>query len=343
MSLIHTDYHKMRGSRPCMYACQFLDHELQIDGDIEKPEWQAVPFSSEFVDIEGDSRPRPYYRTRIKMRWSVEYWYFCAELEETQVWAELTKKNSVIFEDNDFEIFIDPDGDNINYYEFEMNALNTIWELNLPVPYKDRGSPINPYNLAGLKSSVRVQGHINDVRSLDRSWTLEVAIPWRSLKSFHNKIQALPRMRDYWRVNFSRVEWDMRIVGDSLQKLPGRAEHNWVWSPQGVTDMHRPEKWGFAYFVAEGQASLPQNLPPPEQLKELAMEVYYLQRYYQDKQGTYRELCGLKSGLSELAARALREVILLQGHNCSGGGFIAKLQDDSGNTVLVNDRSQLIF
>ena len=30
----------------------------------------------------------------------------------------------VIFHDNDFEIFVDADGSNHNYKEFEMNALN---------------------------------------------------------------------------------------------------------------------------------------------------------------------------------------------------------------------------
>ena len=30
----------------------------------------------------------------------------------------------VIFHDNDFEIFLDADGSNHNYKEFEMNALN---------------------------------------------------------------------------------------------------------------------------------------------------------------------------------------------------------------------------
>ena len=49
----------------------------------------------------------------------------------------LTEHDSVIFQDNDFEVFIDPDGDNHNYYEIEINALNTEWDLRLPKPYRD--------------------------------------------------------------------------------------------------------------------------------------------------------------------------------------------------------------
>ena len=63
------------------------------------------------------------------MLWDDEYFYFAAELIEDQIWATLTERDSVIFYDNDFEIFIDPDGDSHQYYEFEINALNTVWDL----------------------------------------------------------------------------------------------------------------------------------------------------------------------------------------------------------------------
>ena len=53
---------------------------------------------------------------------------------------------------------------------------------------------------------------------------------------------------DVWRVNFSRVEWRHQLVGGQYQKVPQTREDNWVWSPQGVIDMHRPEHWGKVRF-----------------------------------------------------------------------------------------------
>jgi len=38
-------------------------------------------------------------------------------MEDPKPWASQVLHDSVIFKDNDFEIFIDPDGDNHNYYE----------------------------------------------------------------------------------------------------------------------------------------------------------------------------------------------------------------------------------
>jgi hypothetical protein len=45
------------------------------------------------------------------------------------VWGMLVERDAVIFSDNDFEIFIDPDGDTHQCYELEVKALRTLWDL----------------------------------------------------------------------------------------------------------------------------------------------------------------------------------------------------------------------
>ena len=84
-----------------------------------------------FVDIEGDSRPATSFRTRMKMLWDDEFFYVAADMEEPDLWGTLTARDSVIFHDNDFEVFVDPDGDTHAYYELEVNALGTPWDLML--------------------------------------------------------------------------------------------------------------------------------------------------------------------------------------------------------------------
>ena len=82
-------------------------------------------------------------------------------MEEPDVWATLTARDSVIFHDNDFEVFIDPDGDTHEYYELEVNALGTEWDLMLVQPYRDGGPPIDAWDIAGLETGVDVRGTIN--------------------------------------------------------------------------------------------------------------------------------------------------------------------------------------
>lgn len=118
-------------------ACQ-TSGELLMDGRLDEPDWQAAPWTADFVDIEGELKPAPFLRTRAKLLWDNDFLYIGAELEEPHIWATLSQRDAVIFHDNDFEVFIDPDGDTHDYYELEINAMGTLWDLLLIKPYRDR-------------------------------------------------------------------------------------------------------------------------------------------------------------------------------------------------------------
>jgi hypothetical protein len=45
------------------------------------------------------------------------------------------------------------------------------------------------------------------------------------------------------------VEWQHQVVDGRYSKIAGKPEDNWVWSPQGVVNMHVPEKWGYVRFI----------------------------------------------------------------------------------------------
>jgi Carbohydrate family 9 binding domain-like len=231
---------------PRRYDCPRTATPVKIDGLLDDPAWQRAPWSTAFVDIEGAAKPAPRFRTRMKMLWDDRYLYVAAELEEPHVWATLTTHDSVIFHDNDFEVFFNPSGDGTNYFEFEINALNTSWDLFLPKPYRLGGKADNGWEIPGLQTAVHIDGTLNDPRDQDRGWTVEIAFPW---KAFQDRSGfARPRTGQEWRINFSRVEWRTATTGGSYRKLPGK-EDNWVWSPQGVVNMHVPEQWGYVRFV----------------------------------------------------------------------------------------------
>ncbi|MEP7342157.1 MAG: carbohydrate-binding family 9-like protein [Acidobacteriota bacterium] len=232
---------------PNSYICQRAAGSVRIDGKLGDAAWRNVPWTESFVDIEGDAKPRPPLLTRVKMLWDDKYFYFAAEMEEPHVWATLTQRDSVIFQDNDFEIFLDPEGDTLNYYEIEINPLNTVWDLQLDRPYRESGKADNGWNATGLKTAVSVAGTINNPKDKDRGWSVELALPWKDLTGSPRPITA-PREGERWRVNFSRVEWQHEIVAGKYRKVAGRREDNWVWSPQGEINMHIPEKWGYVQF-----------------------------------------------------------------------------------------------
>jgi len=234
-------------AHPRGYICYRAAHPLSMNGALTDAAWESAPWTENFVDIEDKPELRPWFSTRVKMLWDDEFFYIGAELEEPHLWATLTEHDSVIFQDNDFEVFIDPDGDNCDYYEFEINALGTTWDLRLPKPYRAGGSAINEWEIPGMKSAVRLKGTLNNPHDVDTGWAIELAFPWKVLGEFANR-PAPPNPGDQWRVNFSRVQWDLRVTNGEYEKWPDRPEHNWVWSPQHAIDMHRPWHWGYVQF-----------------------------------------------------------------------------------------------
>lgn len=279
---------------PRHYVAFHAPSPITVDGKLDDPAWNLAPWTEIFVDIEGDRRPQPRFRTRAKMLWDDNWFYIAAEMEEPDVWGTLTDRDSVIFRDNDFEVFIDPDGDTHAYYELEVNALGTPWDLMLVKPYRDGGPAIHAWDIAGLQARVDVKGTINRPGDRDDGWTIELALPWTILKEAAPAPRGVPKPGDRWRVNFSRVEWQVDVVEAKYSKrlqagsknpLP---ESNWVWSPQGAIDMHMPERWGYVQFAeAPGSPSASFVDDPNERVKWALRRLYYRQRSYRTAHGTF--------------------------------------------------------
>lgn len=241
---------------PRNYLVFRADDPIVMDGKANEDSWKAVSWSDDFIDIEGDKKPVPLYRTRFKMLWDADYIYIYAELEEPHIWAYYTTRDQIVYHENDFEIFIDPTESTNNYFEFELNAANTLFDLFLPKPYNKGGRPDISWNAKGFKSAVSVYGTLNDPTDIDEKWSVEVAIPFESLKQ--DEKDTTPRDGQTWRINFSRVEWKTNIIEGKYQKQKNENsgqflnEDNWVWNPTGVINMHIPEKWGIIRFTKKG-------------------------------------------------------------------------------------------
>ncbi len=243
-------------SLPRHYGAPYLAVPPMIDGRLDDAAWAKAPWSESFVDIEGEAKPAPTWRTRMKIAWDRNCLYIAAELEEPHLWATLTTRDAVIYHDHDFEWFIDPDGDAERYFEFEINALGTVWDLFLDKPYRHGGKADNSWTITGLRSAVHLDGTLNDPGDRDRGWSVELAVPWAAF-SDGGRTALPPSPGGRWRVNFSRVQWDLDIAGGAYLKRRGSdgkplPEHNWVWSAQGEINMHIPERWGVVEFLLPG-------------------------------------------------------------------------------------------
>lgn len=264
-----------RLTTPRSYDCFRTDGKIKIDGKLNEGAWKKAEPSQTFVDIEGESKPVPAQKTWVKMLWDDTNLYIGACLEETNIVANLTQRDTIIYHDNDFEVFLDPDGDGLNYYEIENNARGVVFDLTLDKPYRSGGSFFIPWNCEGLQLAVSHDGTLNKTSDTDKAWYVEMAIPFKALKRDFTD----PRDLKVWRINFSRVEWP---AGQTK-------EENWVWSPTGRVDMHMPERWGFLNFIdaVVGTSTAKQDLKYDMSAYKLIWSLFYAQLDEQSKKGNY--------------------------------------------------------
>ena len=253
------------------YTARRIETAPVIDGKLDEDIWKNAQQSSRFVDlIHGTDT---YMDTRAAVLWDDEYLYVGYWLEEPNVTATLTERDSPIYQDNDAELFIaGADG----YYEFEINSFGTIYEVLFfwkeafekngyqqiaeldttregarpfnGVGYRNhpRGKRIGFFNwdFPGLLSAVHIDGTINDPSDTDKGWTVELAVPWKGLELLaKGDGRALPPNHgDEWRMDFSRFNTHKKDTTDS---------GGWAWSSHGVWDSHVPECFTYITFSTE--------------------------------------------------------------------------------------------
>lgn len=283
---------------PRHYIANYTHEAPVIDGDISDEAWQPAQWSESFVSIKGHKYPQPTLNTKMKMVWNDKFLYIAAKLEEPHVWATLKKRDAIIYHDNDFEVFIDPNNDTHQYFEIEVNAFNTIFDLFMPKPYRNGSRALISWNIDNLKSAVQIQGTLNDPSDTDSSWTVEMAIPFNAISMGTG--EATPSGGSLWRINFSRVQWETIIkYGNYVKKKNKEGKpipaHNWVWTPQRVVNMHYPERWGYLLFKRDQTSFEKFTLPKSEDLKRYLWLVYYKQQKFFEKHNRYaRELDQIK-------------------------------------------------
>lgn len=260
-----------RLTAPRVYDCHRAEGKIKIDGKLDDKAWQRAPRSQDFVDISGYDHPVPAQTTWVKMLYDDENLYIGAYLSEKNIVANLTQRDTIIWRDNDFEVFLDPDGDGTNYFEIENNARGVVMDLMLDKPYRSGGSFFLPWDCRGLDLKVAYDGTLNKTSDTDRAWTVEMAIPFEALRRDFTD----PRDYKVWRINFSRVEWT----------VPGGPEENWVWSPTGKVDMHMPERWGYLRFIG-ADGSVPDTGVDPE-IYGLLWGLFYAQQDHHGATGKY--------------------------------------------------------
>ena len=252
------------------YTAYRVEQPLNIDGCLDEPAWHQAPKSPRFVDLVHGTPA--IHDTRAAVLWDDTYLYVGFWVEEPLVRATLAERDSLVYNDNDVEVFI---AGRDAYYEFEINALGTVYEVFFiwddalehyaKMPEFDRNAAgARPWNgvgyqhprgsrtgywgwdLPGLLSAVHVDGTLNDDSDRDRGWTVELALPWQGLHPLALSDDRVlpPRDCDTWRMDFSRF--------NTYKAAPPALDSSgWTWSSHHVWDSHVPECFPYIHFSTQ--------------------------------------------------------------------------------------------
>ncbi|MDR0731266.1 MAG: carbohydrate-binding family 9-like protein, partial [Treponema sp.] len=228
------------------YDCRRTREAFPIDGDLEKPVWKQAEKTCCFVDmVTGEPAP---FTTRSAALWDEKALYVAYWIDEPDVRASLTERDSLIWFDNDVELFFD--GEDC-YYEFQINAFNTVYEaffiyqdalkkgsrfdragfdlynreVDVLCGFQDssrfkktprgRRWAFMDFDFPGLKNGVKVEGKINDPFHIDKGWTVELDFPWEGFKILSPTKNFPPADGDSIRWQLFRFE-NLRANGRTL-------------------------------------------------------------------------------------------------------------------------------
>ena len=87
------------------YTCYRASGPITVDGLLDEAAWAAAPRSPRFVDM--TTGEPGYFDTRAAALWDDENLYISFWVEEPFPEAHQTERDSIVFVENDVEVFID--------------------------------------------------------------------------------------------------------------------------------------------------------------------------------------------------------------------------------------------
>lgn len=220
---------------PRSYTCHRAAGAIVIDGALDDPGWEGIPWSAGFRCFLAPETTTPQ-RTLVEAAWDNRCLYIAFRVYDTDPWATKTARDDSLWEEQVVEVYIDENGDQGNYREFEINPLGAVIDLLIPKAGDQadwrkcaRG------NAAGWRTAARVYRD-----APHPYWVAEMAFPWDIFTAAEHRP---PQPGDVWRVQLYRIERPR--PGGGAASDAGLIATSWSPTP----DFHVPGHFGKLVFA----------------------------------------------------------------------------------------------
>ena len=211
----------------------FTSESPTIDGKENEGIWQKASPILLKNNRSGEKVQEEALQTQVKACYDNNTLYFLFECKDPDIWADFTKRDEYLWNEEVVEIFIDVDDVPETYVEIEVSPSNIIFDSYIVDPENIDLPATASFDLPGLKTGVNVQGTLNQREDVDKSWTVEIAIPFRDIANENTKLVGPDTAI---KLNFYR-----------LDKNQGTEPKSYAWSPTDKS-FHKPSVFGKLIF-----------------------------------------------------------------------------------------------
>ena len=188
------------------YRCPFISEPMKIDGLLNEPAWQRAKPLNFMVPVTFENARS---ETEARLLWDREYLYVGFRAYDKDIWSYYTERDDPTCHEDVLEVFFKTDPTKEPYYNFEINALGTVYDAyNLRRQGAGGGHRWSQWNCEGLKVGVHVEGTLNDPEDVDEYWQLEVAIPFAELPGLKGNT---PKPGDEWLFHLARYDYSVYL------------------------------------------------------------------------------------------------------------------------------------
>jgi glucose/arabinose dehydrogenase/mono/diheme cytochrome c family protein len=231
---------------PQPYACRFTEEPIAIDGSPDEAAWKQAADVGEFaLPWLGPGHPAAK-ATRARLLWDREHLYVAADMDDADLYADITEHDGQIWDNDVFEVFLKPAADKPAYYEFQVNALNT--QFDCFIPRRGHVGRFKRLHDFGIESAVKLRGTLDNWTDRDQGWSVELKIPWTSFMPTGGR----PEPGDEWRFALCRYDHDVSREQPELSTC----------APLGERNFHRHEDYRPLVFAGpQAVAAQPVGIP----------------------------------------------------------------------------------
>ncbi len=234
---------------PIEFECRWTDTPIKVTGKGTDPAWKHAQVIDNFgLPWLGDQARPAKTKTKAKLLWDREYLYFFADMEDTDLYADVTEHDGMTWDNDVFELFFKPADDKPGYYEFQVNAAGTVMDMFLPRRGAGGYKRFIKDGDFHIDAKVHLRGTLNKWTDKDEGWSVEGRIPWNDFL----RTGGRPDVGEKWKFALCRYDYSVDFEGPELSTCA-------PLSSLKYPDFHHFEDYATLQFV--GPAKRPRPAP----------------------------------------------------------------------------------